>query len=74
MRRNHAKHPRRKNTLQDRFDLDYVNLPEYPDIERVIVLPLKTIFRNLDAAPWAQETVVVRSLDSHLMQMVADRV
>lgn len=74
MRRNHAKHPRRRSTIQDRFDIDYTNLPEYPNIDRVIVLPLKTIYKNLDAAPWADEPVVVRSLESPLMQLVADRI
>ena len=47
-RRNHSKHPRRA-TLPDRYDLDYVSLPEYPQYIRVIVKPLKTIFVNLDA-------------------------
>ena len=72
-RHNHPKHPRRA-TLPDRYDLDYVSLPEYPQFIRVIVKPLKTIFVNLDADFDADDFYVVRSLNDPIMRKIESRI
>ena len=71
-RHNHPKHPRIP-ILTDRYDLDYVNLPEYPQLIRIIVKPLKTIYVNLDADFTADDFHVARQLDDPIMRMIAER-
>ena len=68
-RRNHAKHPARP-ALEDRYDTDVCFLPNRPDIDRVICVPLKTIFRNADAAPWATEVYTARKFDDNLLRLI----
>ena len=68
-RRNRAKHPARPR-LEDRFDTDVCFLPNRPDIDRIIVPPLKTIFRNIDACPWAEDVVTVRRFDDELLDLI----
>lgn len=72
-RHNRPKHPRRP-TLADRYDLDYVNLPEYPGFIRIIVKPLKTIFVNLDASFDADDFYVVRNLHDPMMRLIEGRI
>ena len=59
-RRNRPKHPSRPNPT-DRYELDYVHLPQYTNYNRIVVKPMKTVFVNLDADFWADEMYVVRS-------------
>lgn len=73
VRRNHPKHSR-KNFFSDRYDLDYVNLPERPDLIRIIVKPYKTVYINLDADFWADDFYVVRNDDDKIMRMIAERI
>lgn len=68
-RRNRAKHPARPRP-EDRFDTDVCFLPNRPDIDRIIAVPLKTIFRNADAAPWAEDVVTVRRFDDELLELI----
>lgn len=68
-RRNHIKRPHRP-TLEDRFDTDVCSLPHHPQIDRIIVVPLKTIFRNIDAAPWGADVVTVRKFDDELLELI----
>lgn len=68
-RRNHTKHPRRPS-LEDRYDTDVCSLPQHPHIDRVIVVPLKTIFRNMDACPWAEDVVTVKKFDDRLLELI----
>lgn len=72
-RRNHPKHTRHP-VLVDRYDLDYVNLPEYPQFIRVVVRPLKTIFVNLDADFDADDFYVVRGLHDPIMRKIESRI
>lgn len=68
-RKNRNPHPR-KPSLTDRYDLDYVNLPECRKFNRIIVKPLKTIFVNLDAEFWSDDFYVVRSLNDPMMRRI----
>lgn len=72
-RKNRNPHPR-KPSLTDRYDLDYVNLPEYRRYNRIIVKPLKTIFVNLDADFWSDDFYVVRSFNDPIMRRIERRI
>lgn len=74
-RRNHPRHPRiRRPMLADRYDLDYVNLPEYPQYIRIVVKPYKTIFVNLDADFYADDFHVVKDMHDPVMRKIASRI
>jgi hypothetical protein len=68
-RRNHIKHPHRPS-LEDRYDTDVCSLPRHPHIDRIIVPPMKTIYRNIDACPWAEDVVTVRRFDDELLELI----
>lgn len=71
-RHNHPKHPRTP-IFTDRYDLDYVSLPEYPGLIRVISRPTKTIYINLDADFFADDFHVAKHLDDPIMRMIEER-
>ena len=71
-RRNYPKHPR-KSILTDRYDLDYINLPEYPNYCKIIVRPLKTIYVNLDADFDSDDFYVVRGFNDPIMRKIESR-
>ncbi len=58
---------RHSRPILDNYDTDYIELSQHPEIERIVVEPLKTIFTNLSAAPDANVTRVVRNLDDPLL-------
>lgn len=72
-RKNRNPHPC-KPSLTDRYDLDYVNLPEFRRYNRIIVRPLKTIFVNLDAAFWSDDFYVVRSFNDPMMRKIERKI
>lgn len=72
-RKNRNPHPS-KPSLTDRYDLDYVYLPECRRYNRIIVRPLKTIFVNLDADFWADDFYVVRSFSDPMMRKLERRI
>lgn len=72
-RKNRNPHPR-KPSLTDRYDLDYVYLPEYPRYNRIVVRPLKTIFVNLDADFWSDDFYVVRNLNDPIMRKIEGKI
>lgn len=51
--------------LED-FAVDTISIPDRPDVDRVIVVPYRTIFRNVSAAPGANVTRLVHDLDEPL--------
>ena len=73
VRHNHPKHPRNP-MFTDRYDLDYVSLPERPDLIRIIAKPLKTIYVNLDADFTADDFHVAKRLDDPIMRKIAERI
>lgn len=52
-RKNRNPHPAQIRDQHELFDVDYVFLPEAPEIAAVAVPRLKTIYRNMNCAPWA---------------------
>ena len=52
-RKNRNPHPNRRQDRTDRYDVDYVFLPEAPEIAAVAVPSMKTVYKNLSCAPWA---------------------
>lgn len=71
-RKNH--NPRRKAPFfSGHYDLDYVNLPEYPNFTRIIAKPLKTIYINLDADFNADDFYVARDCDDWILRLIAER-
>ena len=52
-RKNHNLHPSRILDRTNRYDVDYVFLPDAPELAAVIVPQMKTIYRNMSCAPWA---------------------
>lgn len=62
-------HPKRIR-IEDRYDTDVCSLPHHPHIDRLIVVPLKTIFRNMDAAPWGTEVITIRRFDDEMLELI----
>ena len=52
-RKNRNPHPTHRNERTEQYDVDYVFLPEAPEIAAVAVPQMKTIYRNMSCAPWA---------------------
>ena len=71
-RKNHNPHPRYP-ILSKHYDLDYVNLPEYPNFVRVVAKPLKTIYVNLDADFNADDFYVARDFNDRILRLIAER-
>lgn len=55
MRRNYDRHARRD--MSERYDKVYVQLPELFGVRRIEARPLKTIYINMAAQPWAESRV-----------------
>lgn len=70
-RRNHPRHGRRGT--EERYDLDYVSLPEHPGIRQVVVKQLKTIYINIDADYWADGVHVAKHYGDPLVKKIARR-
>lgn len=69
-RKNHNPHPSRKSDRTDRYDVDYVFLPNAPEIAAVTVPMLKTIYKNLSCAPWADTMHVAKSEKDKYLTMI----
>lgn len=69
-RKNHNSHPHRRPDTTDRFDVDYISLPEAPEIAAVIVPRMKTIFRNMSCAPWADTVHEAKSEKDKYLAMI----
>ena len=72
-RKNHNPHPRKPN-LTDRYDTDYVSLPEFPNLSRIVARPLKTIFINLDAKADSDDFHVAGSMDDRILRIISERI
>lgn len=69
-RKNHNPHPAQIKDRTDRYDVDYVFLPEAPEIAAVVVPMLKTVYRNISCAPWADEVHEVRNEADKYLTMI----
>ena len=69
-RRNHMKHNRRSD-IRERYDTDSVSMPRHPEILYLVVKPLKTIFRNIDADPAGpQLTRTISRFDDWALRLI----
>lgn len=57
MRKNH---PKNRKSRQEGYTTQYVYIRDRPFIKRVVHHPMKTIFINACAWPWATEDEVIR--------------
>lgn len=73
MRRNHAKHSH-INRCKNEYRLDYIILPERPEISHVIVKPMRTVYRNLAAWEHAPFSPTVKSNDDPLMALIMQHI
>lgn len=69
-RKNRNPHPSRKINQTDRYDVDYVYLTEAPEIAAVVVPRMKTIYKNLSCAPWADTMHVAKGEKDKYLAMV----
>lgn len=65
---------KRKSGLLDRYDTDWISLPEYPRYNSIVAIPLKTIFYNLDAAPGANDFYVAKHYGDPVLKKLAKRI
>ena len=72
-RHNRNPHPTRPS-IMDRYDLDYVHLPQYPKYNKIAVKPLKTVFVNLDADFWTDEVYIVRNDDDPVFRALSQQI
>lgn len=69
-RRNRPRRSRRM--ISRRYDSDVCFLPEMAGVARITAHPLKTIFRNMDAAPWAREDKEIFNPNDPLLHAIAE--
>lgn len=72
-RHNHIRGKKRQS-MADRFDSDYIDLPEHPEITRICAVPLKTVFHNIAAGEWATEIYTAQSWSDPMMQIIAKKI
>ena len=66
-RHNHKKQHR---SMADRYDTDYISLPEYPHILRINAVPMKTVYINVDADFEPAETYTAKSWSDPVLQAI----
>ena len=69
-RKNRNPHPAHRDERNDRYDVDYIFLPEAPELAAVVVPMMKTIYRNLNCAPWADEVHEVKNEKDKYLAMI----
>ena len=69
-RKNRNPHPAQIKDRADRYDVDYVFLPDAPEIAAVAAPQLKTIYRNMSCAPWADTVHEARDEKDKYLTMI----
>ena len=69
-RKNRNPHPAQARDRHELFDVDYVFLPDAPDIAAVVVPQMKTIYRNASCAPWADTVHEVKDEKDKYLTMI----
>lgn len=72
-RRNHSRRISRKENIRDKYDTDFMELPERPEIKYLVAKPTKVIYRNMYAAPGATKIYTARSFNDNLLQLISRR-
>ena len=70
MRHNQNRHPGRRVRAIDRYDRVYIDEPEISGVRTIVAVPVKTIYINIAAAPWAGE---IHFADSESLCNFVDR-
>lgn len=73
-RRNRNPHKCNRRSLIDNYDTEYISLPEYPQYNSVVAIPLKTIFYNIDAAPGANDFHVAKRYGDPVFKKLAQKI
>ena len=63
-----------KSAADKHYDTEYISLPEYPQYNSVVVVPLKTIFYNLDAAHNANDFYVARRDNDRIFKKITKKI
>ena len=69
-RKNHKSRSTHISPRTDRFDVDYVFLPDAPEIAAIVVPQMKTMFRNMNCAPWADAVHEVKGEKDKYLSMI----
>ena len=73
-RRNHNPRKCNRRSLIDNYDTEYISLPEYPQYNSVVAIPLKTIFYNIGAAPGANDFHVAKHYGDPVFKKLAKKI
>lgn len=63
-----------KPSILKGYDHDYISLPEYPQYRTITVMPLKTIYENLDADPRANDFYVARGYSDPMIRKIEKKI
>lgn len=66
-------HPRHSGKTEERYDIGYAHLPEYPQLRQIIGEPTKTIYINLDADCEADGTHVAHGFHDPILRRIVRR-
>ena len=69
-RKNRNPHPAQVRDHHEHYDVDYVFLPDAPEIAAVAVPQLKTVYRNMCCAPWADTVHEARDEKDKYLTMI----
>ena len=69
-RKNRNPHPARKTDRTDRYDVDYVFLPQAPEIAAGVAPMMKTVYRNMSCAPWADTVPEAKNEKDKYLTMI----
>ena len=69
-RKNRNPRTQKNRTQTDHYDVDYVYLPDAPEIAAVAVPQLKTVYRNMCCAPWADTVHEARDEKDKYLTMI----
>lgn len=72
-RHNHIQGKKRQS-MADRFDSDYIDLPEHPEITRIYAVPMKTVYHNIAAAPWADSIYTAQSWEDPMIKIIGRKI
>lgn len=70
MRKNHSRKYRRAKAYQ----IDYIILPDHPEINSIIVEPMRTIYRNLAAYESAAYAPIIKDMDDPEIRLLAGKI
>lgn len=72
-RKNRSKKGGQQNMI-DRYDREYISLPEYPQYKTITAIPLKTILINLEAGRRADDFYVARSENDPVLRRIIKKI